>query len=111
MTLHDKLLAAIMEYDRKEATKRGYNSFALGIYIERLHDVDADIAAGANVREAIVAGFCGRLLTRLLKAAGEATDTREDQMSKGSWCYVPASQRHCEFCGEPSDYACCNRCS
>lgn len=83
MTLHDKLLHELTEYDRKESTKRGYNRNALGIYMETLQSAMGYIDAGKDVRKVLVGHFCGRLLTKLLKTAGFALDTKADQMGSG----------------------------
>ena len=91
-TVHRKLVMALTEYDRKQAGKRGYNPYALGQYIARLHDIDADIENGAPVRDAIVAAFSGRLLDVCLRAVGEPKAQLSDRRSS-SYCYRPASGR------------------
>lgn len=83
MTLHDKLRHELIQYDVKESTKRGYNSHALAIYLEALQSSMEFIDAGKDVRKVLVGHFCGRLLTKLLKAADCAPDTKEDQMGLG----------------------------
>jgi hypothetical protein len=83
MTLRDKLLHELTEYDRKESTKRGYNRNALGIYMEALNSAMEHIDAGKDIRKVLVGHFCGRLLTKMLKAAGCAPDTKADQMGSG----------------------------
>lgn len=82
MDIHAKLVMAVTEYDRKESTKRHYNAYALGQYLGRIQEIDADIAAGANVRAAICAGFTGRLLAVCLKAIGEPKPTDEELRGK-----------------------------
>ncbi len=77
-TVHSALVHAATEYDRKESSKKGYNHYALAIYLGRIQDVDKDIAAGTSVRDALLAGFTGRLLDRLLVAVGEPKFTREE---------------------------------
>lgn len=91
MELHDKLVNAITEYDRKESRKRYYNPHALALSLGRLRDVEEDIRRGASIRNALIAGFCGRMLDALLKAAGEEKSTKEDQR-RGTWYYLPASE-------------------
>jgi hypothetical protein len=91
MNTHDKLIAALTAYDRKQSTKRDYNHYALAQYFARVDDVHADIAAGASVRAALVAAFCGRLLDVCLKAVGESKSTDDDQRLK-SLSYRPATR-------------------
>lgn len=91
MNTHDKLIHALTDYDRKQSTKRGYNMYALSHYMEAVHNIDADLAAGADLRAALCAAFCGRLLDVCLKAVGLPKSVREEQM--GGVVYVPASER------------------
>ena len=87
MTLHDRMVSVLTEYDRKEEEKalrakpgRGYhNKYALGHYMNALHEVDADLARGVPVRKAVTEHFTGRLADKLLKVAGEGKTTREEQ--------------------------------
>jgi hypothetical protein len=94
MNLNDKLAHALTEYDRKEEekarkSKHGYhNIYALGHYMNALHDVDADIASGTPVRQALLKAYTGRLLDKVLKAAGEPKSTNEEQRS-GRWTRNP----------------------
>jgi hypothetical protein len=78
MTLHEKLRSALIAYDKQESSKRSYNIYALGIYIEALQSATSFIERGADVREVLCGHFSGRLLARLLKVAGVAPMTRED---------------------------------
>lgn len=89
MTLHDKLIAALMAYDRKQSTKRGYNPYALGIYFERAGQVCADIQGGKPVRKALLDGFSDRLLTVVLKAAGES-DFTASESTESPLAYTPS---------------------
>lgn len=83
MTLHDKLIHAITEYDRQESTKRGYNPNALGIMLGALHSADEYIAQGKDVRAVLCGHFTGRLLSRLLKVAGCEPMTKADAIGSG----------------------------
>lgn len=65
-----KLESAVTAYDRKQVGKRGYNIYALGIYLQRVDSVVADIEAGAKLADALRSGFCDRLLTHLERAFG-----------------------------------------
>jgi hypothetical protein len=91
MNTHDKLVHALTAHDRKQAGKPSYNPYALGQYFARIEDIDKDIAAGANVRDALTAAFCGRLLDVALKAVGESKSTIDEQQNRG-WTYRPASR-------------------
>lgn len=87
--IRDTLIHAVTEYDRRESTKRGYNHNALGIYFIRVDEICADIAAGADIRAAIVAGFSGRLADACLRACGLAITSNQENKG-GAWHYQPA---------------------
>lgn len=89
MTLHEKLIHAVTEYDRKQSKRPGYNIYALPQYVGRVQEVTADIAAGADVRKAITAAFTGRMLNVCLKAAGLDKPTVEESRGTGAWYYQP----------------------
>jgi hypothetical protein len=78
MTLHEKLRSALITYDIQESKKRSYNLYALGHYMVALQSTTDFIAKGADVREVLCGHFSGRLLARLLKVAGVAPMTKED---------------------------------
>jgi hypothetical protein len=106
MTLHNKLIHAVTEFDRKQSKKPHYNLYALAQYIGRVQEVTADIAEGANPREAITAAFSGRLLAVCLKAASLDKATTEEIRGTGTLYYVPVSKPktlHCanSECGVP----------
>lgn len=65
---HLKLSTALIEYDKKESRKKSYNRFAMGIYIQALHEVDEMLDNGIDLRDAILECFNGRLLDYLLKS-------------------------------------------
>lgn len=86
------LVHAVTAYDRKQSTKRDYNVYALGQYLARVNDVVADIEAGANVFDAINAGFNGPLLRHVVKTVAKARpDLPPATMPKqeGAWTYKP----------------------
>jgi hypothetical protein len=89
-SLHTALVHAATMYDRKEETKRGYNRYALGQYLMRIDEVEADIKAGTPPRAALLAAFNDRLLDHMLKAIGEPEFTR-DEMTGQSYVYIPSS--------------------
>lgn len=86
MTRHDALVHAATAYDRREATKRGYNHYALAQYLMRIDEVEEDMASGTAPRAAMLKAFNGRLLDCMLKAIGETKFTR-DEMSAQSLVY------------------------
>lgn len=60
ISIHDKLLHAVTEYDRKQSTKRGYNVWALPQYLGAINErVIPAIEQGVPIRKAILRGFCG----------------------------------------------------
>ena len=89
MNLHDTLIHAVTDYDRKQWRKRGYNPHALGIYFERVEAICADMRAGAGLREAITAGFSGKLADACLRAFGLPITT--DEESRGGYVYKPVA--------------------
>lgn len=82
LSFHDKLLHALTEYDRQESKKKFYNMYALPQYLAALHRADQQLTDGKPVRAALVGQFTGRLLDRLLKAAGEPRSTRDEQRGR-----------------------------
>ena len=97
-TLESALVHAVTKLDRRDEVRalrsmRGYhNRYALPQYLQRIDEVLADVEAGASVREALVAGFSGRLLDACLKAVDELKAT-DSEINGGSWVYEPASRR------------------
>jgi hypothetical protein len=76
----DKLLHAVTAYDEKQSTKKGYNMYALSQYIGAINErVIPALESGTPLRQAILKGFCGRLLDVCLKAVGEPKSTDAEQ--------------------------------
>lgn len=86
------LISALTAYDITQQKKASYNRYALAIYMQMADHVVTDIEFGAPVREAIVAGFTGRILDRCLKAFGMEKGTDEEHLSRAN-CYVPVSEK------------------
>lgn len=82
MNVHDTLVHAVTEYDRKQSTKPGYNIYALAHYIGRVQDVTADVESETPIRKALLKGFTGRLLDVCLKAVGQPKFTKEEMFSQ-----------------------------
>ncbi len=70
MTMRDKLVHAVTEWDRKQSTKRHYNPYGLGIMLERVDEVAYAIESGRDARIEIIAGFNDRLLDHVLRSVG-----------------------------------------
>lgn len=91
-----KLSAALIRYDRTEAEKASankrhyHNHNALALYLARLDDIISDIENGASAKDAIEAGFSGKLVKVCLAAIGEKPGRASD---RGALTYVPASER------------------
>ena len=84
-----RLVHAVTEFDRRASTRKGYNPYALGSYLERVDAIAQDIANGASPRKALCAGLSDRLLDHCLKAIGEPPFKREEL--DGPVYYRPAS--------------------
>lgn len=59
---------AVTAWDRKQSARKGYNHYALGIYLRRVDEVMEDVEAGMPMEQALRRGFNDRLLDHLLKA-------------------------------------------
>lgn len=104
-----RLLHALTEYDRRQSKRKDYNRYAFGQYLLRLDEVMADISRGADVRQAVTAGFLGRLADACLRALGlpittveEARGTIRGAFPEG-WAYAPTSVD--PAAGKPDDVA------
>jgi len=90
---HDRLIHAATAYDRRRAGKKGYNHYALGQYFARIEEVEADVAAGATIRQALLAAFSDRLLDAMLVGVGEPKFTMDEKNSRfGRVTYQPAAR-------------------
>lgn len=88
MEIKFKLMQALTAYDRRQSKTKHWNPNALGIYFQRVNEVCADIAAGAKVRDAILAGFNDRVLDVCLRAVGQPEATRAEAQG-GTMVYQP----------------------
>ena len=91
MTIKDKILHAVTEFDRRASAREGHNPHALGIYFQRVNEICADIDNGADPRAAILAGFSGRVADTCLKALNLPISTTEEARS-GRLYYSPVSK-------------------
>ena len=64
MSVHDKLVHILTQYDISQSTKPGYNRYALGQYLQALAEAEE---ASLPIAEALAEIFRGRLLVLLLK--------------------------------------------
>lgn len=65
-----KLLNIVVEYDRRQSKRKGYNPYALGHYCGAVGNVIDAIDNGKPIEEALKAGFCGSLLRHVAKKLG-----------------------------------------
>lgn len=78
-TLHTRLVHALTRYDRQQESKRGYNPYALGLYLEGVKKVEeATEFHGVDLRSALVSAFSDRLLDVVLKACGLPKATQDE---------------------------------
>ena len=93
--LRFQLVTAVTEFDRRESAKPHYNIYALPQYLARVDEVLDDVRSGADVREAVAAGFTGRLLNSVMRAVklGPATLSEIRGTGKG-WTYEPISKKN-----------------
>ena len=92
--LRFNLVSAVTDYDRKQSTKSSYNMYALPQYLERVSEIMDDIAAGADPRSAISAGFTGTLLSAVMRKLKMNSPTREEIQGIGSVVYTPVAKRN-----------------
>lgn len=78
-TIRSALIHAATSLDRKNATRRGYNEYALAQYLGRIDEAVEAIDAGAAPRAALLKAFNDRLLDCLLIAIGEPKFTQEER--------------------------------
>lgn len=92
--LRFNLVSAVTDYDQKQSTKPSYNIYALPQYLERVNDIMEDIAAGADPRSAIAAGFTDRLLSFVMRKMKLDAPTREEIVGLGSAVYTPVAKKN-----------------
>jgi hypothetical protein len=71
MTLHDKLIFAVTEFDRKQSKRKNHSPYALGLYFEAVENCEKFIASGLTVEQAIGRTFNDRLHDHVLKAVSK----------------------------------------
>jgi len=76
-----KLVNAVTAYDRRQSTRKGYNRFALGMYLGSVNRIAEEVDDGQSLRTAIAHNFCGRLLDVVLRSVGELASSNEEQQA------------------------------
>ena len=85
MDLQTTLASAATQYDIKQSTKRGYNPYGLGLYLEAVERAVKAVEQGSDVRTALLRCFNDRLLDAMLKAVGEPKATAEEIRRPKGW--------------------------
>jgi len=67
MDLHAQLDHILTQWDIKQSTKRGYNPFALGIYLRQAESIAEAVNQGATLSDAIDKHFNDRIAAMLHK--------------------------------------------
>ena len=67
MDLHAQLDHILTQWDIKQSTQRGYNPFALGIYLRQAERIAEAVNQGATISDAIDKHFNDRLAAMLHK--------------------------------------------
>ena len=65
LTIRQKLVSAITEYDRQNESKLGFNKYALGQYFIALGKAEVMVDGHETWKEAIYTWFCGPLERKL----------------------------------------------
>ena len=67
MNLQSQLDHYLTQWDIKQSTKRGYNPYALAIYLRQAERIVESVNQGATISDAIDEHFCDRLAVMLHK--------------------------------------------
>jgi hypothetical protein len=67
LPLRQRLESIVTLYDMGQCNRRGYNPYALGIYLERANRVADEVEAGKSLEDSLYHGFHDRLLDYILK--------------------------------------------
>ncbi len=91
--IRETLVHAVTQYDFKQSKKPSYNIYALAHYIARIDDIMRDIEAGADTRDAIVAGFTGSLLNTCLRSLKLPKPSQDEMQGVGNMVYHPLKKQ------------------
>jgi hypothetical protein len=81
--LRVRLVNAITEYDKRQADKKFYNPYALGLYFKALARLEKYLAAGYDLRVSLLNTFNGRLLDLMLKTCNLPKSTKAETFVGG----------------------------
>ena len=68
--IRTRIVSALTDYDRKQSTRRGYNHYALAMYLGALQDAAEMVGKGKTWPVALDAVFNDRVLAVAIKAIG-----------------------------------------
>ena len=77
--LSHRLTHAVTAYDIKQSRRKGYNGYALSLYLGACQECMRAIKTTGDIRSALTTSFCGRLLDVVLRAVGETPSTDAEQ--------------------------------
>lgn len=93
MKTFETLKTAATKYDQKQMRGNRWNPNALHIYLERLEEIEKDVSNGADLRDAICAGFTGSLLNAMLRAVKLEKPSDDEWTGRGKpLYYTPAAK-------------------
>jgi hypothetical protein len=67
LPLRQRLESIVTLYDMGQSNRRGYNPYALGIYLERANRVADEVEVGEPLGGCLSRGFNDRLLAYIMK--------------------------------------------
>ncbi len=78
--LHSRMAHIVTTYDIKESTKRGYNRYAIAMYLGAVQEVCAELEANPNLetRKVIISHFNGRLCDAILRGLAFNPQTKDE---------------------------------
>ena len=70
-TIRYRLVSSLTQYDISQQKRRGYNPYALAIYLRAVDSILDDYKSGKSLEQAICESFCDRVLDVALKAVAQ----------------------------------------
>lgn len=67
---HQRMVHGLTEYDIKQSSKRGYNHYALGQYLQHANEAHNELKQGQPIEKVLPNHFQDRLLTHMQKRLG-----------------------------------------
>ncbi len=79
--LHSRMAHIVTAYDIKESTKRGYNRYAIGMYLGAVQAVCLELKENPELetRKVIIAHFNGRLCDTILSGLAFNPQTKDER--------------------------------